>query len=80
MSSDNKTVVFESLKTLHVQNEDSKNDFFSDDSYGDDFFAPDSFSDMFGSEFSEEELMEMLQKIHDKDEKQGTKNQSQEAF
>ncbi|CAG8466867.1 2790_t:CDS:2 [Diversispora eburnea] len=50
MSSDNKTIVFNTLKTLYIQFEESKNDFFSDDSYGEDFFAPGSFSDLFGGQ------------------------------
>ncbi|CAG8491644.1 7821_t:CDS:2 [Diversispora eburnea] len=76
MSSDNKTIVFNTLKTLYIQFEESKNDFLSDDSHGDDFYTPDSFSDMFGGEVSEEELMEMLQQIQDEN-KKGTKNQLQ---
>ncbi|CAG8711907.1 7864_t:CDS:1, partial [Cetraspora pellucida] len=63
MSADIKTLR-ETLKTLAVRDEESKDDFFSNDSC-DDYHVPDSFNQIFGYAFSEEDINEAIEQLRD---------------
>ncbi|CAG8687365.1 10450_t:CDS:2 [Dentiscutata erythropus] len=66
MSADIKTLR-ETLKTLAVSDEESKNDFFSNDSC-DDYSVPDSFTQIFGYAFSEEDINEAIEQLRNEKE------------
>ncbi|KAF0442064.1 hypothetical protein F8M41_003716 [Gigaspora margarita] len=66
MSADLKTLR-ETLKTLAVRDEESQNDFFSNDSC-DDYSVPDSFTQIFGYAFSEEDINEAIEQLRNEKE------------
>ncbi|CAG8661806.1 13899_t:CDS:1 [Acaulospora morrowiae] len=72
-TTDKKALICDALKTLAASSEESKNDFFSNDS-GEDYFAPDSFSQFFGAEISEEELEKAIESLQAEIKKSGKSN------
>src|SRR5690349_21718997 len=56
-STDNKTLVYDTLKTLNTPTEDSKNDFFDD---SEDLYVPESFSVFFAGEISEQDIQDAI--------------------
>nr|CAG8438053.1 4029_t:CDS:2 [Entrophospora candida]CAG8487071.1 6684_t:CDS:2 [Entrophospora candida] len=62
-SSDNKSLIYDTLKTLSARDELSQHDFFPGDD-DDDVYAPESFSKFFGDVVSEEELQQVLEQSY----------------
>lgn len=77
-STDTKTLIYDTLKTLNASTEDSKNDFFNED-----FYVPDSFSTYFSGVISEQDIQDAISQLQQErrkeSEKKGKNNQTENS-
>lgn len=69
-STGNKTLVYDTLKTLNTPTEDSKNDFFDD---SEDLYVPESFSAFFGDVISEQDIQDAINQLEQEKQKETEK-------
>jgi hypothetical protein len=63
-TTNNKSLIYDTLKTLSIREESSQYDFFQDDDYEEeDVYVPESFSSFFGDIISEEELQQVIEQL-----------------
>jgi hypothetical protein len=67
-STDNKTLIYNTLKTLNNPTEDSKTDFFNNDN--EDFDVPESFSAFFGGVISEQDIQDAMNQLRQEKQKE----------
>src|SRR5829696_8377970 len=72
-STDNKTLIYDTLKTLNNPTEDSKTDFFNNNN--EDFYVPESFSAFFGGVISEQDIQDAMNQLQQEKQKESERKE-----
>ncbi|RIA96502.1 hypothetical protein C1645_802392 [Glomus cerebriforme] len=72
-STDNKTLIYDTIKTLNTPTKDSKTDFYNNDD--EDFYVPDSFSAFFGGVISEQDIQDAINQLEQEKQKDSEKKE-----